>query len=228
VQREGALTTKIKVPYDKVFTNENLTLQELVLVEPMSVGYHAANRGEVRETDTVLLIGCGTIGMGALCAAVRKGATVIALDIDDSKLEMAKTFGATYGINSKKENALARIMELTNNEGVSAVIEAAGNPATFVLALEAVCFAGRVISIGYSKEEVKFNSQLIVRKELNIFGSRNALWVFPSVIQMFEHREKQYPNLITKIFPFDQVPEAFKFWDENTGIVSKILIDMKA
>jgi hypothetical protein len=45
---------------------------------------------------------------------------------------------------------------------------------------------------------------------------------------MFEHREKQYPNLITKIFPFDQVPEAFKFWDENTGIVSKILIDMKA
>jgi threonine dehydrogenase-like Zn-dependent dehydrogenase len=228
VQREGALTTKIKVPYDKVFTNENLTLQELVLVEPMSVGYHAANRGEVRETDTVLLIGCGTIGMGALCAAVRKGATVIALDIDDSKLEMAKTFGATYGINSKKENALARIMELTNNEGVSAVIEAAGNPATFVLALEAVCFAGRVISIGYSKEEVKFNSQLIVRKELNIFGSRNALRVFPSVIQMFEHREKQYPNLITKIFPFDQVPEAFKFWDENTGIVSKILIDMKA
>jgi threonine dehydrogenase-like Zn-dependent dehydrogenase len=228
VQREGALTTKIKVPYDKVFTNENLTLQELVLVEPMSVGYHAANRGEVRETDTVLLIGCGTIGMGALCAAVRKGATVIALDIDDSKLEMAKTFGATYGINSKKENALARIMELTNNEGVSAVIEAAGNPATFVLALEAVCFAGRVISIGYSKEEVKFNSQLIVRKELNIFGSRNALRVFPSVIQMFEHREKPYPNLITKIFPFDQVPEAFKFWDENTGIVSKILIDMKA
>jgi threonine dehydrogenase-like Zn-dependent dehydrogenase len=228
VQREGALTTKIKVPYDKVFTNENLTLQELVLVEPMSVGYHAANRGEVRETDTVLLIGCGTIGMGALCAAVRKGATVIALDIDDSKLEMAKTFGATYGINSKNENALARIMELTNNEGVSAVIEAAGNPATFVLALEAVCFAGRVISIGYSKEEVKFNSQLIVRKELNIFGSRNALRVFPSVIQMFEHREKPYPNLITKIFPFDQVPEAFKFWDENTGIVSKILIDMKA
>lgn len=228
VQREGALTTKIKVPYDKVFTNENLTLQELVLVEPMSVGYHAANRGEICETDTVLLIGCGTIGMGALCAAVRKGAMLIALDIDDTKLETAKVFGATYVINSKKENALARIMELTNNEGVSVVIEAAGNPATFVLALEAVSFAGRVISIGYSKEEVKFNSQLIVRKELNIYGSRNALRVFPSVIQMFERREKPYPNLITKIFPFSQVPEAFKFWDENTGIVSKILINMKA
>jgi L-galactonate 5-dehydrogenase len=227
VQREGALTKKIGVPYDKVFTNEILSLQELVLVEPLSVGYHGANRGEVNETDTVLLIGCGTIGMGALCAAVRKGATVIALDIDDTKLEIAKKFGATYLINSKKEDALARIMELTRKEGVSVVIEAAGSPATFVLALEAVSFAGRVISIGYSKEEVHFNSQLIVRKELNIYGSRNALRVFPSVIQMFERKEKPYLSLITKIFPFTQVPEAFKFWDENPGIVSKVLIDVK-
>lgn len=227
VQREGALTKKLSIPYDKVFVNDILSLQELVLVEPLSVGYHAANRGEVCETDTVLLIGCGTIGMGALCAAVRKGATVIALDIDDAKLEIAKKFGATHLINSKKENALAKIMELTKNEGVSVVIEAAGSPATFVLALEAVSFAGKVISIGYSKEEVHFNSQLIVRKELNIYGSRNALRVFPSVIQMFERKEKPYLSLITKIFPFDQIPEAFKFWDENTGIVSKILIDVK-
>jgi threonine dehydrogenase-like Zn-dependent dehydrogenase len=227
VQRDGALTKKIRIPYDKIFSNEKLSLQELVLVEPMSVGYHGANRGEVKETDTVLLIGCGTIGIGALCSAVRKGATVIALDIDDTKLEIAKNFGAAYIINSKKENALSRIMELTGNQGVNVVIEAAGNPATFVLALEAVSFAGRVVTIGYSKEEVHFNSQLIVRKELNINGSRNALRVFPSVMQMFERKEKPYLDLITKIFPFDQVPEVFKFWDENPGIVTKILIDVK-
>jgi threonine dehydrogenase-like Zn-dependent dehydrogenase len=227
VQRDGALTEKIRVPYDKIFSNEKLSLQELVLVEPMSVGYHGANRGQVRETDTVLLIGCGTIGIGALCSAVRKGATVIALDIDDKKLGIAKKFGANFIINSKKDDALARIMELTKNEGVNVVIEAAGNPAAFVLALEAVSFAGRVISIGYSKEEVHFNSQLIVRKELNIYGSRNALRVFPSVIQMLELREKPYLDLITKIFTFDQVPEAFQFWDENPDIVTKILIDIK-
>ncbi len=227
VQRDGALTKKIRIPYDKVYTNEKLSLQELVLVEPMSVGYHAANRGEVCETDTVLLIGCGTIGMGALCAATRKGATLIVLDIDDKKLEIAKNFGATHLINSRKENALTRIMDLTGNEGVNVVIEAAGNPSTFVLALEAVSFAGRVISIGYSKENVNFNSQLIVRKELNIYGSRNALRVFPSVIQMFERREKSYLDLITKTFQFDQVPEAFNFWDENPGIISKILINVK-
>lgn len=227
VQRDGALTRLISVPYDKVFLSEALTLQELALVEPMSVGYHSANRGEVSETDIVLLLGCGTIGMGALCAAIRKGATVIALDIDDSKLEMARKFGASYLINSKKEDAPAKIRELTRNEGVSVAIEAVGNPATFVLALEAVSFAGRVISIGYSKEEVHFNSQLIVRKELNIYGSRNALRVFPSVIQMFERKEKPYAEMITRVFPFDQAPEAFKFWDENPGSVTKILIEVK-
>ncbi len=224
VQRDGALTRKIRIPYDKVFTSEILSLEELALVEPMSVGYHSANRGEVRETDTVLILGCGVIGMGALCATVRKGATVIALDIDDKKLEIAQKFGAAYSINSKNENALSRIKELTRNEGVNVAIEAVGNPATFILALEAVSFAGRVITIGYSKEEVHFNSQLIVRKELNLYGSRNALRVFPSVIQMLERKEKPYLNLITKVFPFDQTPDAFKFWDENPGSVSKILI----
>lgn len=224
VQREGALTGKIRVPYDKVFTSEILSLEELALVEPMSVGYHSTNRGEVKETDTVLVIGCGVIGMGALCAAVRKGATVIAVDIDDRKLESAKQFGAACTINSKTENALSRIKELTRNEGVDVAIEAVGSPATFTLALEAVTFAGRVVAIGYSKEDVRFNSQLIVRKELDLYGSRNALRVFPSVIRMFELREKPYSDLITKVFPFGQAPEAFKFWDENTGSVSKILI----
>lgn len=227
VQRDGALTRRISIPHEKVFVNNSLSAEELVLVEPLSVGYHGANRGEVKETDTVLVIGCGTIGMGALMAVVRKGASVIAMDIDDEKLEMAKTFGAKYFINSKKENALVRIMELTRNEGANVVIEAAGNPVTFSFALEAVSFAGRVVSIGYSKENVNFNSQLIVRKELNIYGSRNALRVFPSVIQMLERKEKPYTNLITKMFSFEQVPEAFKFWDENTGKVSKILIDVK-
>ncbi len=226
VQRDGALTLKIRVPYSKVFTSGILSLEELALVEPMSVGYHSANRGEVKETDTVLIIGCGVIGIGALCACVRKGATVIAVDIDDKKLETANHFGAAHIINSKSENALLRIKELTCNEGVNVAIEAVGNPATFVLALEAVSFAGRVITIGYSKEEVHFNSQLIVRKELNLYGSRNALRVFPSVIQMFESKEKPFSDLITKIFSFDQAPEAFKFWDENPGKVSRILINV--
>ncbi|NJO91775.1 MAG: zinc-binding dehydrogenase [Chloroflexia bacterium] len=227
VQREGALTKLISVPFDKVFVSKTLSLIELVLVEPLSVGYHGANRGQVSETDTALLLGCGTIGMGALVASVRKGATIIAVDIDDAKLEQAKKFGASHTINSLKANALAEIRNITNNQGANVVIEAAGTQQTYKLALEAVSFAGRIVFIGYPKNEVAMDAPLLVRKEVNIYGSRNALRVFPSVISMFEKKEKPYTDLVTKIFPFAQTPDAFRFWDENTGIVSKILIDVK-
>jgi threonine dehydrogenase-like Zn-dependent dehydrogenase len=227
VQRDGALAQVISVPFEKVFISKKLSLQELVLVEPMSVGYHGANRGSVSETDTVLLLGCGTIGMGALCAAVRKGATVIALDIDDAKLTVAKKFGAHYTINSTKENAKDAVMQITNNEGVSIAIEAAGTPVTFNMSLDLVAFAGRIVSIGYSKNETGIKTQLIVSKELNIFGSRNALRVFPSVISMFEQKGKPFTDMISKIFPFNETPAAFKYWNENSGTVSKILIDVK-
>jgi threonine dehydrogenase-like Zn-dependent dehydrogenase len=227
VQRDGALTKFISVPFEKVFVSKTLSLIELALVEPLSVGYHGANRGQVCEIDTVLLLGCGTIGMGALLAAVRKGATIIALDIDDAKLEQAKKFGATYTINASKEDALAAIKKLTNNEGASIAIEAAGTQTTYKLALDAVCFSGRIVFIGYPKQEVSLMAPLMVSKEVNIYGSRNALRVFPSVINMFERKEKPYTDLVTKIFPFEQTAEAFDYWDKNTGTVSKILIDIK-
>jgi len=227
VQRDGALTERIAVPYEKVFLSNTLSLTELALVEPLSVGYHGANRGHVCETDTVLLLGCGTIGMGALLASLRKGATVIAVDIDDAKLEQAKNFGASYVINSKNEDALSTIRKITNNEGVNVAIEAAGTQATYKLALDAVCFSGRIVFIGYPKHEVTLLAPLMVSKELNIYGSRNALHVFPSVISMLERKEKPYSNMVTKIFPFSQTVDAFEYWDNNTGIVTKILIDIK-
>lgn len=227
VQREGALTQRIAVPFEKIFVSSTLTLEELVLVEPLSVGYHGANRGNVSETDTVAILGCGTIGMGALCAAVRKGATVIAVDIDDSKLAQAKKFGAAHVVNSANVNARDAIFQLTNNEGASVVIEAAGSQITYKLALDIVAFAGNIVFIGYPKNEVTFEAPILVRKEVNMYGSRNALRVFPSVISMLERREKPFADMITKVFPFYQTADAFKFWDANPGLVSKILINVK-
>jgi 2-desacetyl-2-hydroxyethyl bacteriochlorophyllide A dehydrogenase len=228
VQRDGALTERIAVPFDRIFPSERLSLQELALVEPFSVGYHGANRGGVRETDTVLILGCGTIGMGALLAAVRKGASVIAVDIDDSKLAQAQKFGASKTVNSASDSALSRIRELTDGDGPSVVIEAAGTQATYQLAVEAVSFSGRVVLIGYPKGAVSVDAPLLVRKEVDIYGSRNALRVFPAVISMFERRERPFAELVTQTFPFDEVPQALAFWDQNPGQVSKILIDVRA
>ncbi|MBN1380080.1 MAG: zinc-binding alcohol dehydrogenase family protein [Deltaproteobacteria bacterium] len=226
VQSDGALTEKIAVSYEKIHSCNNLSLKELALVEPLSVGYHGVNRGRVTETDKVLVIGCGTIGIGAICGAFRKGATVIAADVDDAKLGMAKKFGAAYAVNSKTTDLKVFIAEFTQNEGVDVVVEAVGATATFEVALELVAFAGRVVTIGYSKQPAQIETQINVRKELDILGSRNALRVFPSVISMFERKERPFTDIITQIYAFDKTPDAFADWDKNPGKVSKILIEL--
>ena len=210
------MAERFAIHYSKVFSSQVLTLEELALVEPMSVGYHAANRGQVSEIDSVLVIGCGTIGMGAVAASVRKGATVIAADVDDGKLELARRFGAQHTINSTRAGpAGAGRPPYKRTKGVSVAIEAVGLPQTFRLAVDAVCYAGRVVYVGYAKKEVSYDTTLFVRKELDIRGSRNALRVFPAVIKMLEARQQPFTDLITRVFPFAETAQALEDWSQN-------------
>jgi len=227
LQRDGAMTGRFALHYSKVFASNKLSLPELALVEPLSVGYHAANRGRVSETDTALVIGCGTVGIGVIAAAVRKGAAVIAVDIDDGKLTNAQKFGAQIVINSTKQDVMDAVHDLTNGQGVSVAIEVVGLPETFRLAVEAVSFAGRVVYVGYAKKEVCYDSAHFVRKELDILGSRNALRVFPAVIEMLEKQQYPFTDLITKVYPFEEAAHAFYDWDADPGKFIKILIDLR-
>ena len=224
VQRDGALLSRIAVHYSKVFTSSVLTSEQLALVEPFSVGYHATNRGRVTLPDTVVVLGCGTIGLGAIAAASQKGATVIGVDIDDNKLEKALSLGAQHTVNTSLADARKRIDALTDNEGASVVIEAVGLPATYRMAIDSVAFAGRVVCIGYAKERVNFDTKEIVRKEIDVLGSRNALDVFPAVIRMFEKAERPFADLVSRVYPLEETAQAFADWDSAPSTFTKILI----
>ena len=106
-------------------------------------------------------------------------------------------------------------------------VEAVGLPETFRLAVDAVAFSGRVVYVGYAKKEVCYDTTQFVRKELDIMGSRNALRVFPAVIKMLEKRQQPFTDLITKVYPFDEVEQAFQDWDAQPERYAKILIDLK-
>ena len=227
VQRDGALSQYFAIPHNKILKSSKLSAQEFSLVEPLSVGYHATNRGQVTEVDTVLVIGCGMIGIGAIVASLRKGATLIAIDLDDKKLELVKSFGVEHTINANQPNILKQIKEITNGEGANVCIEAVGSASTYILAVDAVAFAGRVVYIGYAKKEIQFNTSLFVKKELTIFGSRNALFEFRPVIQMLEEKTMPFEKLISKIFPLKETPEALERWNNTPADFIKILIDVK-
>jgi len=225
VQRDGAAAEFITVPYSKVFLAGDLPEEQIACIEPLSVGWHATNRAQIRSEDIVLVFGCGMIGLGVIAASTYKGAKVIAVDVDDLKLKKAKALGAIYTVNSQKENLEKKIFHLTRGQGVNVVIEAVGLTETFKKAIDLVCFAGRVVYIGYAKALVEYDTNLFVKKELDIKGSRNALdSEIKEVIKMVASRKIKIENLITQNYLLENLEEAFRFWDKHTEKVTKIII----
>lgn len=226
VQRNGAMTEYIAVPWQKIIAAEGLPTYECALIEPMSVGFHAVSRGCITDNDTVMVIGCGMIGLGAVVRASLRGATVIAVDLDDDKLKLARNIGAAHTVNSKNEDVHARLQALTGGMGPDVVIEAVGSPATYVMAVDEAAFTGRVVCIGYAKSEVSFQTKYFVQKELDIRGSRNALPAdFNAVIKYLRRGTCPVERLISHVVTPDKAGEALQQWSENPGRVFRILVE---
>ncbi len=226
VQRDGAMTEYLSVPAGRIFTG-NLSIKELCLVEPLTVGFHAVARGRVTQQDTVAIIGCGGVGLGAVAGSGIRGARTIGVDVDEDKLRIARAAGATDTINTATESLHDRLMELTGGRGPDVIIEAIGLPQTFRAAVEEVAFTGRVVYIGYAKEPVAYETRLFVQKELDILGSRNALPEdFEAVIRMLEAKRFPVDEAVSSIIPLDQVPEALNEWSREPARVKKILVDL--
>ncbi|MBP5800036.1 MAG: zinc-binding alcohol dehydrogenase family protein [Prevotella sp.] len=225
VQRNGAMREFIVLPWEKVIPAGGLDPRTCALIEPMSVGFHAVNRAQVTDIDTVVVIGCGMVGMGAIVRSALRGATVIAADIDDEKLALAKEMGATYTVNTMTEDVHARLQEMTGGFGPDVIIEAVGSPVTYQMAVNEVAFTGRVVCIGYAKTEVSFQTKLFVQKELDIRGSRNAQPAdFRAVIHYLERGTCPVDRLISNEVSPEGAPEAMQQWAENPGKVFRILV----
>lgn len=226
VQRQGVMCEYAALPWTKIIPAGNIPVRSCALIEPMSVGFHAVSRGEVTDNSFVMVIGCGMVGLGAVVRASVRGAIVIAADIDDEKLSLAKEAGATYTVNTKTEDVHKRIQEITGGLGADVVIEAVGSPVTYVLAVNEVGFTGRVVCIGYAKSDVAFQTKLFVQKELDICGSRNATPSdFRAVINCINTGKYPIEKFISKVVKPEDAADAMKEWSENPGKVFRVLVE---
>lgn len=224
VQRNGSMRERLVLPWEKVIPAGLLTPRECALVEPMSVGFHAVSRAQVTDSDVVLVIGCGMVGMGAVVRSALRGATVIAADIDDEKLQLAREMGASYTLNTKTDDVNSRLLEMTSGFGPDVVIEAVGSTPTYQMAVDVVAFTGRVVCIGYAKSEVSFQTKYFVQKELDIRGSRNALpQDFRAVIHYMERRTCPVDRLISSEVTPEEAQKAMDEWAAAPGRVFRIL-----
>jgi threonine dehydrogenase-like Zn-dependent dehydrogenase len=172
-----------------------------------------------------MVIGCGMIGVGAIVRAALRGSTVIAVDMDDKKLALAKRLGAMYTINSKTENLSQQLKEITKGCGPDVVIEAVGAHQTYVTAIQEVAFTGRVICIGYAKTEIAFETKSFVQKELDIRGSRNAMPEdFRAVMEYMKRGNCLVDELISGIFDAEDAQKALEYWAADPAKIFRILI----
>ena len=226
VQRDGAMKRFFTAPWRKVYTSHGLSLRELSLVEPLAVGFHAVERARVTAADTVAVIGCGTVGLGVLAGAVSRGATAVAIDLEDEKLALAKQVGAQYAIHAGRQNLHEELSSLTNGLGPDVVVEAVGTADTYRTAVEEVAHTGRVVYIGWAKEPVSYETKLFVHKELDILGSRNSLAEFPAVIAMLAEGRFPVDATISATVMLEGAGEALQRWSESPGAYTKILVNM--
>lgn len=224
VQRDGSFCEYVAMPVERIFPGKGLSAQQLALIEPFSIGWHALSRGNVKPGDKVLVIGAGPIGLFALISAKRLGAEVHVADLLDGRLEKAKLFGAAGTVNSGKED-LSEYTKKVTDGGFDVCVEACGAPETFLGCIDNCAFAGNIVLIGNGKRNTTFLHSILLKKELNVFGSRNSLPAdFRNLIDLVAEKSVDPLPMVSAIYPADRCAEAFDALVHNDGSLSKVLI----
>lgn len=225
VQRDGAFCEYISMPVERIYEGKGLSAEELALIEPFSISQHAVSRCTIKETDNVLVIGAGPIGLFALLAAKAKCKNVVVADILDNRLELAKEYGATAVVNTKKQSLEVFTDEFTNGKGFDVCIEACGAPETFLGCIDSCAFAGNIVLIGNGKRETSFVHSILLKKELNVYGSRNALKDdFINNIELVANAKADVMKMVSRVYDMENALDAFKALANNDGTLAKILI----
>lgn len=210
VQRDGSFAQYIIMPIHRIFPSKGLNAKTLALIEPFGIGFHAVNRADIKEGEKVLVLGAGAIGIFAMLSALLKGAQVYIADLLQSRLEIARELGASDILNLTEINLDEKINEITKGNGMDTVIEAVGLPQSFLNAVNVVSFSGKVVLIGNGTKEVSFNQSILVKKELNIYGSRNSLSAeFKHLINLVNEKRLNIDRIVTDVYPLEKSAQAF-------------------
>lgn len=228
VQRDGSFCEYVAMPIERIIPGRGLSAKELALVEPFTISYHALHRTKIKETDRVLIVGAGPIGLFALLTAKAMGAKVYVADVLDGRLQLAKELGADGVINSGSQDIAEETRRITNDNGFDVCVEACGLSVTFLACIDCAAFAGNIILIGNGKKETTFLHSILLKKELNVFGSRNSYTEdFEHVIELIAGGKVDVMKLVNAVYPMARADEAFKALADNKGDLAKVLIEWK-
>jgi 2-desacetyl-2-hydroxyethyl bacteriochlorophyllide A dehydrogenase len=228
VHIDGGMTEYLNVPIGSLVHGEGLTLDELALVEPLSIGAHGVRRAAVMPHEYVLVIGAGPIGLGTMEFARIAGANVIALDLNSRRLEFCeKRLGIAHTINGTIENIQERLSYITNGDMPTVVIDATGSLNAINGGFQYMAHGARYVLVGLQRSDISFSHPEFHKREAVLMSSRNATREdFEHVIASMKKCLVQPATYITHRIRFDQVKDEFERWLDPANGVIKVMIDL--
>lgn len=226
VHIDGGMAEYIRVPTRLLIASEGLSFDELALVEPLAIGAHGVRRADVQTGEFVLIVGAGPIGLGCMEFARIAGAKVIALDVNESRLDFCKQkLGVDFTINAIAENVLERLQEITNNDMPTVIIDATGNQKAILNAFQYLAHGGRYVLVGLQKGEISFSHPEFHKRESTLMSSRNATRQdFEKVVESMKKGLVKPTTYITHRVNFDEIKDKFELWlDPKNGVIKAVV-----
>jgi L-iditol 2-dehydrogenase len=225
-RQHGAFAEFVAVPQNILYAlPPELPFERAALIEPVSVAVHAVNRLQVSPSSRAVVVGSGMIGLFVIQALRVVGCReVIAIDLDESRLELARELGASATLNPKQTDVVAAVMELTGREGADVAVEVVGNAAGLATAIGCVRRGGSVGLIGNLAPDVPFPLQAVVTRELTLVGSCASAGEYPQALELIASGAIRVAPLINAVGPLSEGPRWFeRLYAREPGLMKIIL-----
>ncbi len=225
-RRDGAFAELVAVPQRVLYRlPDKVPFEHAALVEPFSIALHAVRRAPITLNDTVVVVGAGMIGLALVQTLRHTGCgRLVAVDVADERLALAKTFGAPDTVNSARENPTEALLRLTHGRGADVAFEAVGLTTTVDLAVRSLRKGGTLALVGNITPKIEFPLQIAVTRELSIHGSCASRGEYPAVLDMLARGALQPAPLISAVAPLAEGAAWFdRLYRKEPGLMKVVL-----
>ncbi|MBP6432132.1 MAG: zinc-binding alcohol dehydrogenase family protein [Ferruginibacter sp.] len=226
VHIDGGMKEFILIPIKYLLKANDLSFDELALVEPLAIGAHGIRRAGVKENEFVLVMGAGPIGLGVLEFAKIAGANVIAMDVNEKRLQFCKNnLNVQHLINPSTQNVMDELKQITNNDMPTVIIDATGNLKAINNAFQYLAHGGRFVLVGLQKNELNISHPEFHKREATLMSSRNATMEdFTHVLNCMRAKKVNPSTYITHKVKFEEVKNNFESWlNPELGVIKAMV-----
>ncbi len=226
VHVDGGMTKRIAIRADLLHrVPEGLSLRDAALAEPLGIGFHAVNRGQIERGQRVFVIGSGTIGRAVLAGAKQAGASVAISELIEQRIDAARRLGADLALDARDAARMRKaLLEWTDGKGPDVVVEAVGIPETIQQAFDLVRPGGAVVLVGMTNAPVPLITRPIMAKELNVYASRNSTGVLDRLLAALAARQIDVESFVSHEIDLAEAMRVIPDMCENPQRYLKVLV----